>query len=118
MLRRLVDGVFINSFWLENGVSYVPALGNDTVLDAGGEYEIGGQLVGATYTPPSAVPSAEQLRISSFMTQPDRIDIVNRLKTATPAQIDAWILANVTSIATARTVLGAIIKAIALDIRS
>lgn len=55
-------------------------------------------------------PTADQLRRASYDTEPDMIDILNRLNTATPAQINSWIDTNVTNIATARTVLKAIVK--------
>ena len=42
---------------------------------------------------------------------------MNRLKTATPAQIDTWIAANVTTLAQARTVLGSLIKVLATVIQ-
>jgi hypothetical protein len=53
----------------------------------------------------------------SFVDSSDRSDLMNRLRTATPAQIDTWIDNNVTSIAAARAVFKAILKVIALDIR-
>lgn len=55
-------------------------------------------------------PSAEEVRLSSFDAEADLIDIKARLTTATPAQIDAWIDANVTNVATARAVLKALVK--------
>lgn len=56
-------------------------------------------------------------RRNAIAAETDRIDIVTRLNTATPAQINAWIDNNVTDLASARAVLKAIIKAIALDFR-
>lgn len=55
-------------------------------------------------------PTAEQIRAGTFLAQADRADIIARLQTATPAQIDSWLLANVTNLAQARAVLGAIVK--------
>lgn len=46
-----------------------------------------------------------------------RVDLMTRLQTATPAQIDSWIDANATNIAGVRTILKALLKAIALDVR-
>lgn len=63
-------------------------------------------------------PPPEEIRATAFRAEADRIDLMTRLKTATPAQIDSWLTTNVTSLASARTVLGAIIKAIALDART
>lgn len=59
--------------------------------------------------------SAVQTRIDTFMADSSRADLITRLATATPAQIDTWLQNNVTTLAQARTVLGAIIKVIALN---
>ncbi len=55
------------------------------------------------------LPSAV-VRAQTFTALSDRADIITRLQTATPAQIDAWLAANVTTLAQARGVLGALIK--------
>ena len=57
----------------------------------------------------------EQLRAATFAALPERQDIVQRLKDATPAQIDSWLTANVTNLAQARTVLGALIKVFCIN---
>jgi len=57
-----------------------------------------------------AAAALETSRISSFESEPTQTDLRQRLKDATPAQIDTWLLNNVTNLAQARTVLGAIIK--------
>jgi hypothetical protein len=62
--------------------------------------------------------AAEAARAETFRADSGRVDLLQRLRTATPAQIDTWVDTNVTSIATARTVLKAIIKVIALDART
>lgn len=64
------------------------------------------------------VPTEDDLREASFKDEPDRIDLVNRLRTATPAQINNWIDANVTSLAAARAVLKALVKVLAIHIRT
>jgi hypothetical protein len=46
-----------------------------------------------------------------------RVALMDRLKAATPAQIDAYVDSNVTTIAHARTMFKAILKLIALDAR-
>lgn len=53
---------------------------------------------------------AEKNRISTFTLDPQTQDLLNRLRTATPAQIDSWLQTNVTTLAQARTVLGALVK--------
>lgn len=65
-----------------------------------------------------AAQSAELVREQSFVADASRVDLLTRLKTSTPAQIDTWLTNNVTNLAQARTILGAIIKTIALDARS
>lgn len=61
---------------------------------------------------------AEKARVASIKADAGRVDLLDRLRTAAPAQIDAWIDSNVTTIAAARAVLKAIIKVIALDART
>lgn len=61
---------------------------------------------------PYVVPAKteEQLRVEAFDAAPEAVDLATRARTATNVQIDAWLTANVTTLAQARTVLGAIIK--------
>lgn len=61
-------------------------------------------------------PSADQLRKAAVAADVSYIDLFNRAKTATPAQIDTWLTANVTSLAQARVVLGALIKIVAVKL--
>jgi hypothetical protein len=56
------------------------------------------------------IVDAETARVESFTSSADFQDLETRLKTATPAQINSWVDNNVTSIATVRPVLKAIIK--------
>lgn len=78
---------------------------------------IGWTYDGATFTPPSTPPppppTPDQLRAATFVAQTDRQDLVSRLQSATPVQIDTWLTNNVTTLAQARAVLGAIIKVLA-----
>lgn len=60
-----------------------------------------------------ALDAAADDRLAEFAKDADCIDIRQRLKNATPAQIDTWLANNVTNIASARKVLGAIIKHLA-----
>lgn len=68
------------------------------------------------YSPPA--PTPEQARAATFRADAGRIDLLDRLKTATPAQIDTWIDNNMTTIAQARTIIKAVLKVIALDGRA
>src|SRR5690349_7011657 len=65
------------------------------------------------YEPPA--PTAEEMRAETFRSDPARVDLLARLKSATPAQIEGYIDANVTTLAQARTFLKALAKVIALD---
>ena len=62
--------------------------------------------------------SPEFIRETAFKAETDRTDLIERLKTATPAQISTWVDNNVTNIAQARAVFKAILKVIALDHRT
>lgn len=59
----------------------------------------------------------ENIRIATIKSDSTRLDLLNRLRTASASQIDTWLTNNVTNLAQARTVLGAIIKVIAIDQR-
>lgn len=77
--------------------------------------QIGWTYDGTAFTPPPpAVPSPEEVadaaRATLFVADAGRADLLARLRTATPAQIDTWLLANVTTLVQARGVLGAVIK--------
>ena len=65
--------------------------------------------------PPSAAETTEANRLAAIKADAGRIDLITRFRTATPAQIDTFIDANVTTIAQARTLFKAILKTIALD---
>ena len=60
------------------------------------------------------VIATENTRLSTFTTDADYTDLLDRLKTATAAQIDTWIDANVSNITQARAVFKKIIKVMAL----
>jgi len=76
------------------------------------------QEIDAEVTRLASVAATEAAREAEYVSDAGRIDLMDRLKTATVAQIDAWIDANVTSLAAARAVLKAIVKVIALDRRN
>lgn len=60
---------------------------------------------------------AEEARIASVRSDAGRIDLLARLRAATPQQIDTYIDNNVTTLPQARTLFKAILKLIALDAR-
>lgn len=81
---------------------------------------LGWSYDGSVFTPPDPIPdpppTPEQLRKTSMMADADYIDLLQRAATATPTQIDSWLSANVTNLAQARAVLGALIKVIAVKL--
>jgi hypothetical protein len=80
--------------------------------------QIGWAYDGSVFTPPAPPaphpPTPEQLRKAVLSAEADFIDLLNRASTASPAQINSWLTSNVTTLAQARTVIGAIIKIIAV----
>lgn len=57
--------------------------------------------------------NAGTARRADMAAQPDCADLLQRIQTATPAQIDNWIDTNVTTLVAARAVLKAIVKCLA-----
>jgi hypothetical protein len=55
-------------------------------------------------------PSKREQRQASFATDAGAADLLEKAKTASVAEIDAWLQSNVTNLAQARAVLAAIIK--------
>lgn len=56
-------------------------------------------------TPDPFVPSVAEQRDDSFKTDADRIDLINRLTSATPVQIKNYVDTNVTNLAAAKVLL-------------
>lgn len=73
--------------------------------------------ISAEVTRLASVQTAENARTAAIRADAGRADMLARLQSATPAQIDTWLTNNVTNLAQARTVLGTILKLIALDAR-
>ncbi len=59
-------------------------------------------------------PPADTARVSALKSDAARADLLTRLQTATPAEIDSWLSTNVKDFASATTVLSSIIKALAI----
>lgn len=57
-------------------------------------------------------------RTLALKTDAGRAALLTLLQAATPAQIDAWLTTNMTSLAQARTVLAALIKLVAVNLPS
>lgn len=111
-VNNLVDWRIV----LRPGVTYNPPEDLDLVVETleTGPSSIGYTWTGTVFVPPPSnpdpPPTPEQVRAALFQVLPERQDLVQRLQTATPAQIDNWLSLNVTTLAQARTVLGALIK--------
>lgn len=65
---------------------------------------------------PNALTVVQQ-RTNTFKADPARVDMIDRLRNATPAQIDTYIDNNVTNLAQARTFLKALTKVLAIVVR-
>lgn len=63
-------------------------------------------------------PQVEADRVAAYQVDASRGDLLTRLKSATPAQIDSYVESNVTTLPQARTLFKAILKVIALDLRA
>ncbi len=73
---------------------------------------VNGQLVDPNPPPPVApLPQAE--REQPFIDDVDRKDLADRLRNATPAQVKAYVIANVTDLASARLLLTKILLLLA-----
>ncbi len=90
--------------WLAKGNAVLPALTEAALSDTLTSIGLGAL---APILPPAVV------RAQTFTALADRADLIARLQTATPAQIDSWLTANVTNLVQARAVLAAIIKVLA-----
>lgn len=87
--------------------------------------KIGDVFDGTNFISPPPLPITPQMqaivdaaaavvaRRATMDAEADQSDLLQRLRTATPAQIDTWLTNNVTNLAQARTVLGAIVKYLA-----
>lgn len=58
----------------------------------------------------------EKARKESLSSDASYLDLLTRARTATPQQIDTWLTANMTNLAQARAVVGALIKVIAVKL--
>lgn len=100
------DGVFVLT---DPGAADVDAVAFRAWLSAG-------NTLGPAIRPPAQV--AEGARQQSFRDDVQRAAMLNRLKTATSAQIDTYVQNNVTNLAQAQVAIGIILKLIANDGRS
>ncbi len=112
---NVVGVVQLSDSWTPSDKSWQPPIGLTPVQSptAGiGWTYTNGQFV-APAPNPTPAPTAAQLRAAAFQAEANRQDLITRLQNATPAQIDTWLAANVTSLPQAITVLSAILKVLA-----
>lgn len=124
MRYAIVDngGKVVNLIDWDGAGDWVPPAGTTAVRND--IAAIGGTIINVTYTPPVPAPATpeqqankdQRARVVTFGALPDTADLAQRLKNATPAQIDTWIDGNVTNLAQARDVLKAIVKLLATQI--
>ena len=75
--------------------------------------EFGGAYNVFTQQPGEQTPLQDTPRVIGLKSDAAYVDLLNRAKTSTAAEIDAWFQANVTTVAQARGVLSAIVKLLA-----
>jgi hypothetical protein len=63
------------------------------------------------------LPTPEEQRASTFRSDAARIDMLDKLRNATPAQIDTWVENQVTNLASAKVVLAMLIKILATVVK-
>ena len=82
--------------------------------------EKGDTLVNGSIVPKPVVPiplTARDIRAATFKADPIRVNIADKLKIATPAEISAWVEAQVTDLNSAKTMFKRILLLIATDTR-
>lgn len=111
---NVVGVTILDPSWQTPGTvnSWAPPAGQTVVQsDIAG---VGWTYANGVFTAPPSNPvpvlSANQQRLAAFIADSGRADLFNRLLTAQPSDIDTWLTNNVTTLAQARTVLGAVIK--------
>ncbi len=69
------------------------------------------------FVPPAPL-TPDQVRDATFIADATRAELVDKLRTATPAQIEAYVAAKVTSLATAKDFLIQLTKVLATMVRN
>lgn len=66
---------------------------------------------------PVPPPSAADLRTDALLADPARADLIDKLRNASPSQIDSYIDNNVTTLAGARALFKIVLKVLALNVQ-
>lgn len=82
---------------------------------AGRQWVADGSPAPTEYAAPA--PTDEETRTSALLADTDRQNLINAIKTATPAQIKAFINAQVTDLASAKVMLQKLTLLVALSLR-
>ena len=109
---RAINSLRPGAQWFLDGDDYARLVWSDPVQQKPTRAEVDARIVEI-----ASADAAEASRVAAFRGDTSRADLVDRLKTASPSQVDTWVDNNVTNLAGARAVLKAILKTIALDQR-
>jgi hypothetical protein len=83
---------------------------NGNLVDMSAEEIAAREVEEAAQVPIREARVVERARKRALAEDSQTVDILERLRTASPDQIDTWLTNNVTNLAQARTVLGMILK--------
>lgn len=112
-LAAAVQALRPGALWRLEGDTYDGLVWADQVQPKPTEVEIAGQIASQ-----SSVSAQETSRKSELSADTQTVALLSRLRTATNDQIDAYLAQNVTTLAQARVVLGAVIKIMALFVQT
>ncbi len=108
---RSVNGTTIQVLLDDGTVLWVPDDMANPDRQKLAAWEQAGGVIAPYVAPP---PTADDIRLAAIKADPAYIDLFNRARAATAAEIDAWFAANVTTLAQARGVLSAVVKLLAV----
>lgn len=116
-LIRSSDGRITNRVAYNDGDPLVAPAGHYFKPDHEGLYEINGTLINNVYTPPAPTPLPPwQIRRLLFLADASAQEIIDKIDKATLEQIDTWLANNMTTLAQARAVMGAVIKLLVIHL--
>lgn len=119
-------GLIVNRILLDDPAAWKPPAGFDIVRETVEGMAVGGKVIAGVYTPPqpprsvpppNALTPAEATRQTAIKSDAKRAALLAKLQSASNAEIDAYVAANVTNIAQAQAAIATILKLIALDAR-
>lgn len=81
--------------------------------------QVGWSKATGVWTPPPSITSSvdpREVRRDEIRSLPDTADMLDKLRNASPQQIDDWVNSNVTTLAQVRVVFRAILKVLAASL--